>query len=248
MTATSIYEKTLNVRATPDSVNGTILGSISNGEEVRLITKNAITNNYTWHKILFNNLEAYVIAGQNSPNFTFETCVELRNSEITNDDDNTNGYIGDYQDFLQILAYRESSNNYTAVNGSYLGKYQMGSLALQDAGFMNTDGDWTSLANSYNVNSKNDFLNNNVAQEVAVVRYHKKIWGYIVYYKLIDKIGQMYQNVRITESGLVAAIHLIGIGDIIEAINNNTPVADGNGTTASDYMNHMANYDMSEIK
>ncbi len=85
--ATSIYDKTLNVRSSPDPENGTILGSIAYGEKVVVISKNAvITNGHTWHKILFNNSEAYVIVGKNSPNFEFENAIELKNRGTTSDD------------------------------------------------------------------------------------------------------------------------------------------------------------------
>ncbi len=249
MIATSIYEHTLNVRKEPDPINAEILGSIKYGEEVRLIKANDTTKNgYTWHKISFNTADAYVIVGENSPNFTYGNVVELKTSSAVSDDNNTTGYIGDYEDFLSVLAKRESSNNYSAVNGSYLGKYQMGYLALQDAGFMDDKNNWTSLAKEYGVTDKNTFLTKHEAQEAAVRAYHKKLWGYLEHYGAEDILGKTYYNVIITESGLLAAAHLVGASGVVNAIKNNTNIQDGLNTPAYEYMSLMKNYDISEIK
>ena len=72
-----------------------------------------------------------------------------------------------YDQFLEDLAGRESGGNYQAINKKtlYLGKYQMGKLALIDSGSYRHDGKkgnsfseafWTGKDN---VNSKMDFLN-----------------------------------------------------------------------------------------
>jgi hypothetical protein len=49
-----------------------------------------------------------------------------------------------YTDFLRALGDRESSMNQYAINQyGYAGLFQMGSLALQDAGYKTATGGWT---------------------------------------------------------------------------------------------------------
>ena len=203
-----------------------------------------------WFMVEYNGQIAYVTAYSFYVFGFGEPMIDENQEENNPSDDNDNGYNGDYQDFLQTLAYRESSNNYSKVSasGTFLGRYQMGPEALKDIGFIDDKENWTSLANAHGVTDENTFLSNHDAQDYAIKEYHKKLWTYIKHFDLVDKIGDIYQEVTITDSGLIAATHLIGIGKIIPAINNNTDVTDGNGTHASDYMRNMANYDMTAIK
>ena len=54
----------------------------------------------------------------------------------------------------------------------------------------------------------------------------------------------------ITESGLVAAMHLVGIGSLITALEMGdlTSEHDNNGTTAREYMDTFGGYDLDEIR
>ena len=82
----------------------------------------------------------------------------------------------------------ESSDNYSAKNKyGYLGRYQMGPSALQDAGFKDKNGNWTKLAKSYGVTSEKTFLNNKEAQNAAIILCHQKVWSYIRNYGLDKK-------------------------------------------------------------
>lgn len=235
----------LNVRAGAGT-NYSILGTISRGTTVEILEKSCATGSgYVWHKILYNGSVAYVIAGNDTPNFTFETRWVALVGENSSE-----GYNGNYTAFLEVLGFRESSGNYSAISpsGSYLGRYQMGHTALVEAGFKDTNGNWTSLAASYGVTSNATFLSSPNAQEYAIRQYHKKIWGYLKHYGAEELIGQIYYNVIITESGLLAAAHLVGANGVITAIQNNTNIEDGLGTPAYEYMSLMKNYDISEIK
>ena len=161
----------------------------------------------------------------------------------------SDGYIGNYADFLEVLGFRESTSNYSCISASgYLGMYQMSSAALIDAGFKDSNGNWTSLAASYGVTSNATFLSSPDAQEYAVKAYHKKIWGYLEYYDYQSILGRTYYGVIVTESGLLAAAHLVGAYGVTNAIKNNTNIQDGLGTHAYEYMDLMKNFDISEIK
>lgn len=155
---------------------------------------------------------------------------------------------GDYGDFLDALAMRESSNNYAAVNQfNYLGRYQLGSMALKDAGFQDENGLWTERANSYGIFSQQDFLQSPEGQDAAVAAYHGKLCRYISVYDLDEYLGDVYCDVEVTASGLLAACHLVGVGSMKEALATGQKVYDGNRVPASEYLELFAGYDISEI-
>jgi Ca2+-binding RTX toxin-like protein len=161
-----------------------------------------------------------------------------------------------YEDFLDYLAERESGayeNQYEAVNGSYLGKYQMGEAALVAAGYVNEDGDtedndysggWTGKSNVY---SSQDFLDDPLAQEEAVRKYHQDMYDQILYFHLDSYFGQTIGGILITPTGVLAAAHLKGIGNtahpgIKQFLESGGTIdgADDNGTHVSDYLENLA--------
>ena len=154
----------------------------------------------------------------------------------------------DYSAFLDALSKRESSGRYDAKNEyGYLGRYQMGKLALQEAGFQNADGTWTNLANGYGIYSEADFLKSKTGQEAAVRACHKKLCWYIRHYSLDTYVGQTYCGVTVTRSGLLAACHLVGVNSLRQALRENTMTYDGNHVPASEYMERFSGYDISEV-
>lgn len=156
--------------------------------------------------------------------------------------------VNDYDDFLDALGMRESSDDYTKVNRyRYLGRYQMGRSALEDAGFRDEDGAWTSLANSYGIYSEDDYLHSPAGQDAAVTAYHEKLCGYIRAYGLDEYIGETYCGVEVTQSGLLAACHLVGITGLRRGLVNGQHVYDGNHTPAAEYMELFAGYDISAV-
>ena len=155
---------------------------------------------------------------------------------------------GGYHAFLDALAMRESSDNYTLVNRyGYMGRYQMGGSALKDAGFKDKTGAWTSLASSYGNSSKETFLKSPAGQDAAVTAYHKKICQYIRYYNLEKYIGSTFCGVKVTKSGLLASCHLVGVGSMKKALASGTNAYDGNRTPASEYMEKFGGYDISAV-
>lgn len=154
----------------------------------------------------------------------------------------------DYTVFLEALGTRESSGQYQAKNQyGYLGKYQLGTPALQDAGFLDDEGNWTELAGRYDIFSEEDFLRSAEGQEAAIRTYHKKVSGYILRYGLDQFLGREYCGVTVTRSGLLAACHLVGVGSMKNALSQNLPAEDANGVLASEYMGMFSGYDISEV-
>jgi len=152
---------------------------------------------------------------------------------------------GDYQDYLDAIGFRESSDRYDLVNRfGFMGRYQIGREALQDIGWMDSNRNWTEEAATYGVISREDFLANHEAQDIAVELYHRVLWRYLTNYGLTELIGQVYQEVEITASGLIAGAHLVGARGLRDAIRSGEVVTDANGTTAHSYMELFGGYEI----
>lgn len=163
---------------------------------------------------------------------------------------NNNSSEEKYKEFLAELGKRESTSNYLSKNDyGYLGMWQMKTTSsLADTMYTDTAGNWTEYANKNGVYSETDFLNNKEAQYDAVTQYHKANWRYLEYYGATDYIGKSYKEVEITESGLLAAAHLVGGKAISDALKDGTSISDAFGTTAEEYLDLLAGYDISYIK
>ena len=132
----------------------------------------------------------------------------------------------------------------------------MGELAMIDADWYSESdasrtsrndwiGRWSTNALSNSVSSKNSYLSNSNAQDIAVVRYHDRVWTYIVGLGLDEYEGRTINGIRITRSGLLASSHLLGAGtlrDYLEA-NGQGAFADGFGTSIEEYLSLFANYE-----
>lgn len=160
---------------------------------------------------------------------------------------------GTYEAFLQALANRESSGRASVVNEfGYIGQYQLGESALIDAGYYTPD---DTNANDYRgsftgkngVNSLSDFLSDPAVQTQAVSDYQNVLWNQINSRGLQNRIGQTYQGVTITESGLLAAAHLIGAGGLNQCLNGSGSCTDANNTTALSYLSQFGGFDVSSI-
>lgn len=160
------------------------------------------------------------------------------------------------EQFLNDLGARESGSNYKAFNKyGYAGKYQMGEMALIDAGYYVKPGgkynnDWSGKFLGKNgVFSIQDFLNNPAAQENAQIVYKKKQWGYLKSVGADKYIGKIINGYKITQSGLLAGAHLKGAGSVIKYLKSNGQIAekDGFGTSVESYMKKFAEYDVRKI-
>lgn len=154
----------------------------------------------------------------------------------------------EYQAFLDELGFRESSNDYTVVNRfGYMGRYQLGTLALREIGYMDENGAWTDLAHTAGIYTRQDFLNSPQVQDAAVRAYHEKTYGYIKALGLDAYVGSTYCGILVTESGLLAACHLVGVVGMQKGLRTGQHVYDGNHVSAAVYMELFAGYDISSI-
>jgi hypothetical protein len=130
--------------------------------------------------------------------------------------------------FLDSMGFQESSNRYYVENEfGYLGKYQLSLTLIHDLGYQHV--------------TKKQFLSNPELQEEimdVLIKHHKHIFrNYIEKYD-----GTEYNGVYITESGIIAAAHLGGAGNLLAYFRQGEDFADAYGTTLSNYMTRFGGY------
>ena len=130
--------------------------------------------------------------------------------------------------FLTSIGRRESSNRYNVVNRwGYMGKYQFGRKTLNALGYKNI--------------SNKQFLSNPKLQEEAMIKLlkHNK---HILRREIIKYCGTQKHGVYITESGLLAAAHLAGPGNVKKWLRRGKRFRDGLGTDLVEYLKLFGNY------
>ena len=138
--------------------------------------------------------------------------------------------IKNHDKFLEDLGFRESSGNYKAVNQfGYLGKYQFGRKTL----------------NAINMKhiSNRQFLSSPELQEEAMQRLmlanYKTLKRYIKKYN-----GTIVHGILITKSGVLAAAHLGGAGNVRKWFRRGIVFKDANGTKITSYMKKFGGYNL----
>ena len=142
----------------------------------------------------------------------------------------SNSFIG----FREALAFKESSGKYQKVNTlGYLGKYQFGKSTLHRLKIYNT----------------NDFLKNPKLQEEAFIALCS-LNKWILKRDIKRSVGSTINGIKITESGILAAAHLAGAGNVkIYLRSNGSKVfVDAYGSDVEYYMRLFSGYNTSIIK
>ncbi len=138
-------------------------------------------------------------------------------------------YIG----FKEALAFKESQGNYFTINTlGYLGKYQFGIGTLQLMGVYNAT----------------HFLNNPALQEKTFhINVARNKW--ILRRDIRRFTGKHIGGIEITESGILAAAHLAGAGNVKKYLRSygQKDVKDDYGTSIAKYMKKFSGYDVSNI-
>lgn len=146
--------------------------------------------------------------------------VEIPKAEVKN---NNQIYL-----FLTSIGRRESSNRYDIVNRwGYMGKYQFGRKTLNALGYKNI--------------SNKQFLSNPKLQEEAMIKLlkHNK---HILRKEIRKYCGTQKHGVYITESGLLAAAHLAGPGNVKKWLRRGKRFRDGLGTDLTEYLQLFGGY------
>ncbi|WP_422092224.1 peptidoglycan-binding protein LysM [Tenacibaculum ovolyticum] len=141
--------------------------------------------------------------------------------------------LKDFVGFKEALAFKESQGKYRVVNKlGYLGKYQFGKETLKRFRIYNT---------TY-------FLKTPELQEKAFIAYCK-VNKWILRKDIKRSVGKTINGTKITESGILAAAHLSGAGNVKKYLRSNGTLKfnDAFGTSIKSYMKKFAGYDVSNI-
>ena len=133
--------------------------------------------------------------------------------------------------FREALGFKESQGNYFVVNQfGYLGKYQFGKSTLKLIGIPNAAA----------------FLSTPELQEEAFATYAARN-KWVLRRDIRRYVGRTFNGVKVTESGILAAAHLAGPGNVKKYLRSggNIEFNDAFGTTISYYMRKFAGYDTS---
>ncbi len=129
--------------------------------------------------------------------------------------------------FLRAIGKAESGNNYEAVNRyGHLGRYQFHPKTINTLGY---DVDDSTFLSTPHLQDKVmlDYMRYN---KRILKRYIKK-WN-----------GKIINDRIITESGILAAAHLVGPGGVIKYFDNGIDSSDGNGVRVSKYLHKFSGY------
>lgn len=140
-----------------------------------------------------------------------------------------NLYVG----FKEAIAFKESRGNYKKINTlGYLGKYQFG----------------VSTLNRIRIYDTHSFLNDPELQEEAFYKLCS-LNKWILIRDIKRSVGKKINGVEITESGILAAAHLAGAGNVKKYLRSNGELnaTDAYGADVQLYMKRFAGYDTSFI-
>ncbi|OAD44588.1 peptidoglycan-binding protein LysM [Polaribacter atrinae] len=139
----------------------------------------------------------------------------------------------DFVGFKEALAFKESQGSYTVVNTlGYLGKYQFGRTTLQRFKIYNTAA----------------FLKDPELQEKAFIALCK-VNKWILRKDIRRSVGKTINGIKITESGILAAAHLSGAGNVKKYLRSNgvQGFSDAYGSSIKSYLRKFGGYNVSNI-
>jgi hypothetical protein len=138
-----------------------------------------------------------------------------------------------YVGFKEALGFKESRGDYQVVNQyGYLGKYQFAKNTLKMIGVYNSD----------------NYLQDAHLQEKAFRAYTSRN-KWILRRDIKRFNGRYISGVKVTESGILAAAHLAGAGNVKKFLRSYgvDGFQDANGTSIRYYLKKFSGYDTSEI-
>lgn len=136
--------------------------------------------------------------------------------------------------FKEALAFKESQGKYKKINSlGYMGKYQFGAQTLKTIG----------------IHDSTAFLNSPRMQEKAFVALLSKN-KYELREEIAKYSGKIVNGIKITESGILAAAHLGGVGSVKKFFKSNGErhLRDNYGTSITSYMKNFGGYETSGIE
>lgn len=182
-------------------------------------------------KFLFLSVFAFILIGATTANKRKD--LEKVVVQPVNIDYNIPYLQKNFVGFKEAVAFKESQGSYTVVNTlGYLGKYQFGSTTLE----------------RFNIHDTDAFLKNPELQEKAFVALCK-VNKWILRKDIKRSVGKTINGVKITESGILAAAHLSGAGNVKKFLrsNGNSRFSDAYGASIRSYLKKFSDYDVSTI-
>jgi len=144
-------------------------------------------------------------------------------------------YLGkSFAGFKEAVGFKESGGDYRVVNAfGYMGKYQFGHRTLRLIG----------------IYSSEEFMNNPELQEAAFEAYAARN-KWVLRREIKKYVGQEVNGITITESGVLAAAHLAGPGNVKKFLRSRgrRQFSDAFGTSISYYLKRFSGYDTSDIR
>ena len=135
--------------------------------------------------------------------------------------------------FLKRLSRRESAHKWKIINRfGYMGKYQFGNAALKDIGLgYITTKKFRKNRHIFPIYLQDEAVKRLLDRNSEILKKHMKY------------VGCTIQGVRITKSGMLAAAHLAGAGNVKSFLEGDIDdFKDGNGTKLTQYLEEFANY------
>ena len=156
--------------------------------------------------------------------------VSQKNTKI---EDNLIYLISDFNGFKEFLGFKESSGSFKSVNKfGYMGKYQFNLNTLK----------------IYKLKNSTNFINNPELQErVFLINCQRNKW--ILRKDISWFVGTEINGIEVTESGILAAAHLSGPGNVKKFLRSQgkNDLKDAFGTSISNYLGTFKDYDLSSI-
>ena len=156
--------------------------------------------------------------------------VSQKNTKI---EDNLIYLISDFNGFKEFLGFKESSGSFKSVNKfGYMGKYQFNLNTLK----------------IYKLKNSTNFINNPELQErVFLINCQRNKW--ILRKDILWFVGTKINGIEVTESGILAAAHLSGPGNVKKFLRSQgkNDLKDAFGTSISNYLGTFKDYDLSSI-
>jgi len=144
-------------------------------------------------------------------------------------------YLGKtYVGFKEALGFKESRGEYGIINKfGYLGKYQFSKNTLKLIGIANAE------QFLQDTRLQEDAFSANAARNKWILRRDIKRYN-----------GRYIGGVQVTESGILAAAHLAGAGNVKKFLRSGGAVTfnDAFGTSIKYYLRKFSGYDTSKIK
>ena len=134
-----------------------------------------------------------------------------------------------YLGFKEALGFKESRGDYHIVNDyGYMGKYQFSRATLRMIGFKDTD----------------NFLYDTRQQEEAFLAY-TSLNKWVLRNDIKRYAGKTIGGVKVTESGILAAAHLAGAGNVKKFLRSagENRFEDANGASIRYYLRKFSGYD-----